>query len=746
MLNDKIKGSGSFFRDILRNSILLLLVPMITILSIFSHADKTVKAQVQESASKNFSLYVEQMEDITKGMRATCLSIFENEYCRMYSRQWVSGSQYEVGLKLNVCEILSGMIDSRYLDVFIYYERTGHCVSGKYASLPAKRYYEAYYGELGKEAYEEEFLSMIKGTEQKLISSTFKGYRGESYYCMAFRIRNGIDASDAYTICVVLSPEYLNDTFIMRNMSEEDTFLTYNSEWQPVLNNTSLTDGFENVDELMQNDEKSNVWLECERYMVQVRDSEVINNKYVYIVPNESFWRDLEELRLFCLCGIVLCIIISVLFTYRGARRTYAPLQTVVEMIRKQEDNLLVEAKRQKEFACITSYVNNRENKMREYKRGIKELSLHSLLEGKSGKADPEALAQNSIMFPCDKYAVCLFMVEREEKEITGLDHFVIGNVMEELGDRDGRAYMVELSRNRAALIMNLDGGREEIQKITKEGQDFLLQYFQLTLTIGISGIHHELSQIADAYREAQEALRYRFLMGRGCQINYEDISGRGFRGQKKESKLYFLILDYVKGEGETCNVDSFVDSLGYIYEMNEDVSVDMAYFYKNEVVTSLKKIMALFEYEETEQVKTTKALMEADTLIEFKEKLSEYIAKLRAENGEKKPKEDICAKTRRYIEENFSDMELSVNVIGQRMGMQPAHLSKIFKEAYGISISDYLSGVRINEAKRMMKELDMSVQETAEKTGFISSHAFIRMFKKLENMTPGKYREICKK
>ena len=45
-----------------------------------------------------------------------------------------------------------------------------------------------------------------------------------------------------------------------------------------------------------------------------------------------------------------------------------------------------------------------------------------------------------------------------------------------------------------------------------------------------------------------------------------------------------------------------------------------------------------------------------------------------------------------------------------------------------------------------MMQEQDMSVQETAEKTGFISSHAFIRMFKKVEGMTPGNYAKLSKK
>ena len=138
MLNRKIKGTGSFFHDILGNFILLLLVPMITILLIFTHADKTVKKQVQESASQNLNLYYEQMEDIMKDMRTTCLSILEDPDCKMYALEWLSDSKHEIKLKQDIYEFLQNLIDIRYHDIFIYYERDGRCISGKYTIIYAK--------------------------------------------------------------------------------------------------------------------------------------------------------------------------------------------------------------------------------------------------------------------------------------------------------------------------------------------------------------------------------------------------------------------------------------------------------------------------------------------------------------------------------------------------------------------------------------------------------------------------------
>ncbi|MBR3761624.1 MAG: helix-turn-helix domain-containing protein [Lachnospiraceae bacterium] len=739
--------SGSFFNDIFRNFILLLLVPMITILFIFNHADKTVKMQVQESASQNLNLYYEQMEDIMKDMRATCYTILENSNCKTYALDTMQEYKLEIKLKRKIYEFLHNLIDTRYHDIFIYYGRDNKCVSGKNTALPAERYYEAYYSETGKVGYRDEFLDVIRTDTKQFACHVIRDYLGKEYLCMTIKVQNNKDTKNSYTICVVLAPEYLNDTWPMRDIDTEGIFLSYNSQDNLILNNAPEFHDMGIVTDLLGEDTKSNTWLDNEKYMICRRDSEIIKNKYLYIVPYESFWNELRQLRTYCFVGIAVCLVISIYFAYRSARRTYNPIGNIVEFIHSKEGGTAIEEKKQAEPDYIMSYIKSNESRLKEYKSGARELYLYNLLEGKQNGVDDAALTKSGITFPYKEFAVCLFEIEMALEEIADLRHFIIKNVFEGLGNTWGRAYFVEFGKNRCALLVNMDGGIENIESILEEGQAFIKQYYQIVLSIGLSSIHENMSEISDAYKEAQEALRYRFLMGRGCQIHYKDIAGRNLNRQGSgENKIYMLLLNYIKGEKETCDVEGFVESLGYIYEVNEEVSMDIAHFFKNEVITALSKIMLLNGYEKEQQKVIAEELTATDTLMEFKQKLSEQITRLYELNSCKKPKTDICARTRSFIDENYSNTQLSVAMIGQTMGMQAAHLSKLFKESYGISISDYIAQVRIEHAKRMIKEQHMSVQDTAERAGFINSHAFIRIFKKLENITPGKYKELCEK
>lgn len=102
-----------------------------------------------------------------------------------------------------------------------------------------------------------------------------------------------------------------------------------------------------------------------------------------------------------------------------------------------------------------------------------------------------------------------------------------------------------------------------------------------------------------------------------------------------------------------------------------------------------------------------------------------------------------ISAQVRKYIEENFHDPSLSVNTLGDRFDLSPSYLSKIFKDENEISIPDYISKVRIDNAKELLRNTDKTIQKIAEETGFLSSSVFIRVFKKMEGITPGAYRKL---
>ncbi|MCM1027888.1 MAG: helix-turn-helix transcriptional regulator [Roseburia sp.] len=68
------------------------------------------------------------------------------------------------------------------------------------------------------------------------------------------------------------------------------------------------------------------------------------------------------------------------------------------------------------------------------------------------------------------------------------------------------------------------------------------------------------------------------------------------------------------------------------------------------------------------------------------------------------------------------------------------SYLSKRFREQYQKSVVDYLYEVRIASSLPLLANPDLKIADVAQMTGFVDSNAFIRIFKKLKGITPGKY------
>ena len=63
---------------------------------------------------------------------------------------------------------------------------------------------------------------------------------------------------------------------------------------------------------------------------------------------------------------------------------------------------------------------------------------------------------------------------------------------------------------------------------------------------------------------------------------------------------------------------------------------------------------------------------------------------------------------------------------------MNSAYLGQIFKKHYGVSFSDYLNQIRIDEAIRLLRRTDFRVYEIATKVGYRDSDYFINRFEKI--------------
>lgn len=99
-----------------------------------------------------------------------------------------------------------------------------------------------------------------------------------------------------------------------------------------------------------------------------------------------------------------------------------------------------------------------------------------------------------------------------------------------------------------------------------------------------------------------------------------------------------------------------------------------------------------------------------------------------------------IAVKAALMIDRCFADPTLGLSSIASQLNVTGPYLSRAFKMEYPLGISEYISKVRIEHAKELIMRGDMSVKTIALRVGFSSDVNFIRVFKKLENTTPGKF------
>lgn len=93
------------------------------------------------------------------------------------------------------------------------------------------------------------------------------------------------------------------------------------------------------------------------------------------------------------------------------------------------------------------------------------------------------------------------------------------------------------------------------------------------------------------------------------------------------------------------------------------------------------------------------------------------------------------------YIEKNFKN-NIMLQDVANELNFSNAYLSKRFKKDLGTNFNKYLTQRRIDEAKRMLIQTKMSINDIAFDIGYNEPNYFCKVFKKNEGITPTEYRE----
>ncbi|WP_199619724.1 response regulator transcription factor [Paenibacillus alkalitolerans] len=270
--------------------------------------------------------------------------------------------------------------------------------------------------------------------------------------------------------------------------------------------------------------------------------------------------------------------------------------------------------------------------------------------------------------------------------------------------------------------------------------------YLPLTVSVGIGHCCHTLDNIVHAHQSALSALDYRFLLGKNEVISITDMERRqksaplpavewekqlstkvktGTEHEIKELiERIFAALRENYYTMETCTIYIQRLVLTLMHTVNElDGDVSAVFGPGTNPLTDVNKYLTLDEIERWMQDVCRRAVR---TVMSVREHFST----------------DQVAKAQEYVKQNFQDAELSLKTVCKHVSMSTSYFSTLFKSHTGKTFIEYVTQVRMEKAKELLKLTQLKSYEIAYQVGFNDPHYFSLTFKKYTGDTPTEFRQ----
>ena len=93
-------------------------------------------------------------------------------------------------------------------------------------------------------------------------------------------------------------------------------------------------------------------------------------------------------------------------------------------------------------------------------------------------------------------------------------------------------------------------------------------------------------------------------------------------------------------------------------------------------------------------------------------------------------------------IRKEIENVDFNINTIANALYLTPAYFSRVFKRKMGMTCIDFIKNYRINLAKELLQNTDLSIQQISEKTGYATVYYFSQQFKQVTGESPGSFRK----
>ena len=339
-----------------------------------------------------------------------------------------------------------------------------------------------------------------------------------------------------------------------------------------------------------------------------------------------------------------------------------------------------------------------------------------------------------------------------EAESLELLENFFAGHSSAMLFRSNIFSYGVLLKGQRETIEENTRACVDEIRKILSR-QDGRREWF---LAVGQSV--ERLSQIQKSYHTASRAFSQRYLYDENI-LYYDEMETMEHPGGQAETEdnaylqkvdvnaLNPAILQKFLSNGLQEETENFVKD--YFYAIGQEPMESLVF--RNYVILNVRFSVISFikglgcDTNEMESADTEEVLAESgknmEGAIAYAKKMISQAIEIRDQNSGNKNR-SILKTAVDFIDSHYMDEEISLNTVANVANVSSNHFSALFSQNMGQTFIEYLTTLRMNKAKELLRCTGMRSSEIAGEIGYKDAHYFSYLFKKTQGMTPSDYRK----
>ncbi|WP_127582490.1 helix-turn-helix domain-containing protein [Paenibacillus koleovorans] len=484
---------------------------------------------------------------------------------------------------------------------------------------------------------------------------------------------------------------------------------------------------------------------------------------YAMLIPTDAASRNAQLLKIWIVAATAALSLLSLFVAYFNVRRFQSGLRSLFLTLRgksEMDEQEPFDADYADGFARIENGITALLKEMGDVRSQwssqlpvLRDHFLLSALLGNNAGMDPwlRQKPAETELFPDPVFCVLVAEMDATSEnnrfrsgEDTRLFLFAVANISQELM-RGKFATETVFSRKHVAVILNMpqhEADREAV-RAAETIRYAVSAYLKQTVTIAVGRPITDFHELSVSYQDALRALQENWPKAGNevvCWGQEPETPVSVPYPAECESALLTAIRDGDRVQAER-ELNAFFDGLN-----GSRLPFALIKTYAMQLLVSVIRLLQEYDpdltqafsgrslYAEFAQLNTSPSVCDwfSETVIAPG---IDYL------NGLKRLwMETMMERTKKLIEERYAQ-DLSLQLAADQLGISPSYLSELIKQHWGETFIAYVTRYRIGKAKRLLLKTELNIADIAAEIGYGNATHLIRVFKKLEGMTPGEYR-----